>query len=88
MLVEREVDAELRSWSASYLVLSTTSKLGPNYDQIWPLVGFDQQQLSTCCARRPLRDLRPNDDLILGLVACNQKSALDMKSSCNAQIWC
>ena len=48
MLVEREVDVKLLlECIASNLVLSTMSKLGPNYDQIWHLVGFDQQQLLT-----------------------------------------
>ena len=48
VLVEREVDAKLLLVCiASHLVLSTTSKLGPNCDQAWNLVAFDQQQLST-----------------------------------------
>ena len=47
MLVEREVDAKLLlECITSYLVLCTTSKLDPNYDQVWNLVDFDRQQLS------------------------------------------
>ena len=42
MLVDREVDDKLLlERIASYLVLSTTSKLG-NCDQIWNLVAFNR----------------------------------------------
>ena len=48
VLVEREFDANLSlECIASYSVLSTTSKLNVNYNQVWYLVDFDRQQLST-----------------------------------------
>ena len=45
MLIEREVDARsLFECIASYLVLSTTNKLDPHYNQIW-----------TCCLEKQFR---------------------------------
>ena len=95
VLVEREVDAKLLlECIASSLVLSTTSKLGPNYDQNWNLVAFDQQQLAIiivhCIPSLVLSTtskLGPNYDQNWNLVAFDQQQLAIIIVHC-ILFWC